>query len=419
VAPAAVEKPAVAAKTTVPAPAAAVAKRASEHMFDLCCKLSVTPAAAAKSKAAKPKKPDRAPVTESGAIADERAHFLAGLPVPATSPLAALEQTDDWKAHAAAMEDAWKRLMRRISIVDGWVASDLAPRVKPDLNLLYFFGGPDALHVMHFFPDAPSYLLCGLEPVGDVAPPEKLAPAEVDQALDSLRHALRTAIPASFFRTNEMGKDLRGKDIRGVMPIVYLFLARTRARMLEVHAIEIDPKGNVRDKPDGEEWGDGIPGVRVYFQREGKPPQMLAYVRIDLSDASLAKKPGFLAYARTFAPANGFLKAASFILHNKAFSTTRSFLLQNSAALLQDDSGIPYAAFRRTDWDFSYFGVYAAPRPPFSRSFQQDLADAFTTAGPPTQLPFLVGYRRITDSNLLLAVRRDASAAVPGRADAR
>jgi hypothetical protein len=349
----------------------------------------------------------RAPAPAS---ADQVARFLAGIPVDRASPLAALEATPQWKEHASGLDQDWKRLAERLGKMSEWSAAELGPAVARDASVLYFFGGPDFVSAQALFPDAKAYLLCGLEPVGEVAAPEKLQPSALQRSLENLRSSLRTEVMANFFRTYEMAHDLRATEVKGVLPILYLFLARGGARIDVVQRVEIDAAGALHEVIAGRPPGSGTPGVRIRFRREGhEAAQELYYFRVDLANEALRRNPGFLAFARTLAPANAFLKAASFILHNKLFTDARAFLLENSAAVLQDDSGIPFHAFQRSAWEFSCYGRYLQPRPPFQKAYQNDLAKAFA-ARPPGSLPFAVGYRKPSESNLLLALKKSSLA---------
>jgi hypothetical protein len=336
----------------------------------------------------------------------DRARFLAGLPVSPGSPLEALEARPEWKDHEAAMARAWPLLAGRLERAEAFEASSLAPLIQRDRKVIYFFGGPDAAHVVKLFPDAPAYLLAGLEPVGAVEAPEAMRFEEVHAAIDGLAVALKTIIEKSFFRTSDMGRDLRGKGIRGVEPVLMIFLARSGAEVLEATSFVIDSAGQAHDRGAHERMGPGVPGVRLRFRFPGRPAQELSYVSVDLLDDKLAAEPGFLTWARRFAPANGMLKAASFILHDRAFSRSRAFLLDACQAILQDDSGVPYRAYRKAgDWELTCFGPYQRPRDPFQGHLQPDLAEACGSQ-PRRPLDFIIGYRRLNDTALQLYARR-------------
>ena len=50
---------------------------------------------------------------------------------------------------------------------------------------------------------------------------------------------------------------------------------------------------------------------------------------------------GYLKFCQEFGRGDSLVKSASYLLHNPGFSDVRDFLLKNSAAILQDDTGIP------------------------------------------------------------------------------
>jgi hypothetical protein len=337
---------------------------------------------------------------------DEQARFLAGIHGTADAPLAALELTPRWRDHAVAMDAAWAKLSARLVVMQGWAVPELWPRIQGGLPLLYLFGGPDVANPITLYPDAPVYLLAGLEPVGRAPPPETLTPKALGDALDALQEALRSVVPAAFFRTIEMGRDLRGQAIVGVQPLVYLFLARSGARILTADRIEIDPLGFAQVVPAGRPWGTGLQGLRVRYQLPGRLVQELVYVQVDLGNDAMERTPGFAAYVQGLGPCNAMLKAASFILHDNRFSQSRELLLRSAATVLQDDSGLPFGAFKKGEWDFKVFGTYLVPKEPFQRHWQRELAKLFDAA-PPSPLPFRYGYRKgPEDSSLLFASKR-------------
>jgi hypothetical protein len=370
------------------------------------------PARAADGASAGPAAETSAGVTAAPAPStpDSRARFLAGLEVPVGDPLEALERTAEWRARAAQMAEAWSRMASRLEAMAAWSARELRPRIAPGLPLLYLFGGPDVSTPLALYPDAPLYVLAGLEPVGAVPPPEALAPRAVADGLDALHEALRSVVPSSFFRTHEMGRDLRGHEISGVLPLAYLFIARSGARILDAERIELDPLGFARPLGEDEAWGDGLRGLRVAFAFPGRATQQLVYVKVDLGNEALRAKGGFLRYVERLGPTNALLKAASFILHDNRFSRARDLLLASAVSLLQDDSGAPLRAFARKRWALTPFGTYLVPKEPFERNWQPELDRLFRDARP-APLPFTYGYRHgAAESNLLLAVRADAGA---------
>jgi hypothetical protein len=236
-----------------------------------------------------------------------------------------------------------------------------------------------------------------------------MAPAALDEDMRNLRSSLNSIIRLSFFKTNDMRDDLIRTELRGVLPLLYVFVARADGKLLEQTRVEIDAKGELKELGEKDKC-IGVPGVRLRIQRKGhEGTQDIYYFKHDVSDDVIRLGPGFLTFFKRYSPANSFLKAASFLLHRpKQFGLTRDFLLGNSRSILQDDSGIPFASLSKEKWNLTLFGTYLRPGPPFTSRLQPDMTEAFK-AGPVEPLPFLTGYRRTNESNLVLAVTRDAA----------
>jgi hypothetical protein len=97
-------------------------------------------------------------------------------------------------------------------------------------------------------------------------------------------------------------------------------------------------------------------------------------------------------------------------LHGSNFSKTRKFLLDHAQSIVQDDTGIPAAMFKKEEWDLRPYGAYLGPIEIFKHMYQPVLAQVFRQPRVP-KLEFGIGYRfRGYDSNLLLAVRRNTVA---------
>jgi hypothetical protein len=80
----------------------------------------------------------------------------------------------------------------------------------------------------------------------------------------------------------------------------------------------------------------------------------------------------------------------------------RNFLLNNSATIIQDDSGIPLRDYDPRRWRLFPFGRYAGPIAKFPGKYQPEYAELFQHSQP---IDFGIGYRwRPFESNLLLAV---------------
>lgn len=332
---------------------------------------------------------------------DSQARYLAGLP---DAGLPALEASPAFARHTKDLDANWKKLeARRLTPMRQWAEKEVWPRIDPTRNVLYFFGGPDAISVDVLYPQAPTLVLCGLERPGHLSPLDTLKPAELENALLSLRQTIRTTVDVSYFITDRMGGDMLRSPLKGVLPVLLLFLVRNGESILGATPVTLDEHGQLVELATP--TGPDPLGWRIQFQRPGGPVRQLFYWRLDLSDPIARKAPQFFTWLEALGPTNSFLKAASFILHDKRFSLALNHLVQHSASILEDDSGVPFKYLADGSWDLTLFGTYSPPRKLFQRHVQQEMIDAWK-AGPTVPLPFETGYKHSgPSSHLVLAVK--------------
>jgi len=140
--------------------------------------------------------------------------------------------------------------------------------------------------------------------------------------------------------------------------------------------------------------------VKIVFSDGSGPKQTLYYFSTNLADGSFDRS-GFSAFLTKLGPADTLIKSASYLLHNAHFASVRKLLLDHSATILQDDSGIPLAYFEPKKWRLQAFGHYAGPISIFANFYQPQMAALFQGANP---IEFGIGYRwRKNESNFLLA----------------
>lgn len=336
------------------------------------------------------------------ATADDTARFLAGLPPSANSPLAPLTKDPAWQQHARNFDSIFGREdSAKLSKVRAFAKEYLTE--KHD-TMLYMFSGPDFLYATSFFPNASTYVLAGLEPTGDIPLLTDLSHATIDGSLHNLEASMGSLLNLSFFITKNMKVQLHEGPIFGTLPILYVFLARTGKTIHEVSLVGLGTDGNfLKDEPSKGAHSiarSAAPGVKIVFSAGNGPKQTLYYFSTNLADGSI-ERSGFLAFCEKLGLADSFIKSASYLLHSGGFSKVRNMLLDRSATILEDDSGIPLAYFDRKKWRLQPFGHYVGPLNIFGRSYQPAMAELFRRATP---IDFGIGYRwRTNESNLLLA----------------
>lgn len=320
---------------------------------------------------------------------NDTARFLAGLPV--TGPLEPLTHDPAWQEHAAAINQAWTRKGRtQINPIRQWMTANAPDFHHTTDSAYYMFGGPDFLYASIFFPNASTYILAGLEPVGSV--PDIMAlPADTFAAdLVALRNSMNTILRFQYFITKDMRADLGRGNIGGTLPILYVFLARLGYTIDEVTYVT-----------------SPSPGVKITFSG-GEKPQTLYYFKTDLSGGNSA----FLRWCAARGPGVSLLKAASFLMHGDGFAGVRNFLLQNSRVIIQDDSGIPLRDFPK-GWSVACYGRYIPHKEEFAKYYQQDLAALYSQNPPPPPINFAFGYHWQRSDGLLMLATHGPQRALP------
>ena len=333
------------------------------------------------------------------ATVDDTAKFLAGMMPSADSPLAPLTQDAAWQRHARFFDSAFGQLeQRQISKIRAWADTNLA---APRPTMFYMFSGPDFLYANAFYSKASTYVLSALEPVGAVPDLSRLPRGGVASALHNVERSLGSILSFSFFITKDMKGDLQAGQISGTLPILYVFLARSGMTVKSVGPVALDSNGAAYFA--GENPGaNAVRGVRIIFAGSDGQEKTLYYFSTDLSNSGV-KASGFLKFCETLGPGNSLIKSASYQLHSGNFTTVRNFLLNNSATIIQDDSGIPLAYYSTTKWRLFPFGRYLGPIDKFPGTYQPSYAELFRRAQP---IDFGIGYRwRTHETNLLLSVR--------------
>jgi hypothetical protein len=148
---------------------------------------------------------------------NDAAHILAGMPPAADGPLARVAQDAGWKRHAKFFDAAWDKLdKRQLTKVRAWQTKNMP---NPSPVLFYMFSGPDFLYADAFFPKAGTYVLSGLEPIGQVPDIAEIPSRSLSGELRQLQTSLNSVMAYSFFITNNMRKQLRVGKINGTLPL--------------------------------------------------------------------------------------------------------------------------------------------------------------------------------------------------------
>jgi hypothetical protein len=334
--------------------------------------------------------------------ATDAARYLAGLSLPPGSPLAALTRDPRWIAHSMAMDAAFSKLdQRQLSNIRTWRAEFLAPATIFSRTCLYFFSGPDFLYADLLYPNCSTYVLVSLEPIDPIPELLSVPPALLQNTLQTIEVSLNTLVNFGYFQTQELHGYLQHSQLKGVLPIIFVFLARSGKEILNVDYISLTK--------------EGARGVKVSFLDPATGARkVLYYFSADLSDDGLKRSQEVLRFCNKLGPTNSFLKAASYLLHQNGFNIARNYLLRVSASILEDDSGIPFRYFTPESWTLRFFGSYTGPIDLFKNYYQPNLRQYYA-ASYPKPLTFPFGYQwNPRDATLIFAARRTSQGAPQG-----
>jgi hypothetical protein len=335
------------------------------------------------------------------ASATDVARYLAGMPVSEGSPLASLTRDPQWLVHSNAMNLSFaKAETRQLSNIRTWRASMLAPVIPANRVCLYLFGGPDFLYANVFYPDAPAYVLQGLETVDAIPDLLTLPLPALQGTLQNIEVSLNTALNFTYFETKDMRENFSRSELKGVLPILFVFIARSGLTIAKIDYVSLAPNGAIVDG-----FRTPVRGVRLLLDDpRSSREKSLYYFTADLANGAIS--PGILRFCSNLGPTNSLLKSASYLMHEDSFSTVRTLLLNVSASIVEDDSGIPVRSFTPDRWTLRFFGSYVGPIGLFKNFYQNDLYQDYGQNNP-KPLTFGFGYQiNRRSSNLIVAVRR-------------
>ena len=340
---------------------------------------------------------------------DDTARYLAGMPGNPGSPFTGLEQEKAWQEHRQLMDAAWARADEKlIRGLREFQQSELSSAPFDQNVLFYPFSGPDALTATLCFPKSPTYDLVALEPAGSLPTLAELQKKSAADYLSGIRTTVASELGKSFFVTREMDRQFRGQITDGLLIPMSLLLVRTGHTLLGYKYVRLDEQGKIVDRPGNAHVDSKYANKGFVFEFQAdsdKSIHRLYYLSLNLDNNHLKGNTGFLAYVKALPTHTTLLKATSYMTHHPEFSDIRDLVLDYSAAVFQDDSGIPYHFFDSAHWNVQLYGEYTKPYGSFAWLEQPDLRKAYLAGGvKPLTLRLGYGFGKVT-SNLLLAKR--------------
>ncbi len=326
-------------------------------------------------------------------IHDKIGKFLAGIELDNIGNQNSFD-ADKWSTHANQLKENWSKMeSSRLTPMSNWVNAKINPIINDTLPLVYPYSGPDFLHANYLFPDASSYTMMALEPIGDLPSFSTMKQVDMDNYLKNINRFLRDIYRRSYFITKNMEGDVDTSAVNGILPLLYVFIERSNYEILNVERIGLDVNGEI--VPKNQAASKKLDGVQFTIMQNGDSQQKeLVYWDCDISNSGFERTPELAKYLAKLSESNTFMKSASYLMHYSTFSDMREFVLDNSNAILEDDTGIPYNYFEPSEWNSYLYGKYTKPIADFQeRLWQEDLQFAYDSTDQYSgNLPFSLGY---------------------------
>ncbi|MCC6181601.1 MAG: hypothetical protein IT237_07190 [Bacteroidia bacterium] len=323
-----------------------------------------------------------------------------------------VKKSEDFKDFSKSFSKRWKSYdTTRIARLKNFRENEISKIVSNQSTLFYPFSGPDILHAQTFFPKADKYVMIGLEPVGSLPVFKKEETDSLESYFQKINTSLNAILKFSFFRTQSMKEDLKNEEVNGTLHLLCLFLKRTGNQLASIKPVIVDSLGQIEFVSTFEKLQKlktNTRGVEIKFNDINQTPNVLYYFSLNASDAGLKHNQNFSNYLKQMGEINTYLKGASYLMHKDYFSIIRQVILEQSKAIIQDDSGIAFHYFTesKVKWKYYFYGDYTKPIPMFAQHYQRDL-DSLSHLQGSKPLGFGIGYNfRDKNSNFMIAVKQ-------------
>ncbi len=343
---------------------------------------------------------------------NDMALWLAGIPQDKNGTYKKFENNQVWKDYSKNITEAFDKFKeQRVTKLTSFRKNYLKEVNENIKTLFYPYSGPDFINANIFFPKADTIIMIALEPVGNIPDFETFTEEKKSNYFNQMIASMSNVLDAGYFITSEMQEKYDNKSndsIKGVLPILYIFMAKSGCQIADVQRFTIDKLGkpvdslpNTVDLDNPEDTY--VSAVKIDYFKENKDSiKTLMYFSHNIREAKIKNNLEFITFLKNRTINTTYLKAASYL--NIWFETIRNVSLEKSDYILQDDSGIPIKYFKKSIWEIQLFGTYTRTLKMFKAYFQSDLRDMYKESKNTIALDFKTGYNgNFKKSNLQLA----------------
>jgi TonB family protein len=318
------------------------------------------------------------------------------------------------KPYAHAVSERWQMYQRRIGEpMRAWAGAEL--EASAGETVFYPFSGPDFPTVQQLYPDAGRYVLVANQRADPPPPLGRYSPQELSAFLAMFRAGWERFARLGFFLTKDLDADASQPGIRvGATGPLMAFAARAGYEVVAVDPVRLNAAGTDLEPAPGDRGSRGTwESVRITLAQDGRRV-LLDYVRVDLSDANLARHRASRAWIEEMGAHRTVLKSASHLPQHPQFSIVRNAIVSRAPSIFQDETGIEYELLARSH-AVALYGRFTRPHHLFPPGAQRSLALAYERQRSGAKpLGFRVGYEKEAGPSVQVAVRK-----TPMQAEAR
>ena len=338
--------------------------------------------------------------------------YLAGMEISEKSVLWPKTKEPRYLEHMKFMDNLWGMIEKEtIELIRPWRKKNI-PVVKRYGTAFYPLSGADIINLFTLFPDSRSYIMVAMEQPGEASILRDHGSRRLIDGLVSIERGIYFYGTCNYFQTKVMIQEMNNTLLPGTAPSLLIFMARLGCTIRQVENIAIDGSGSIvpltamNPVQSPEKL---INGIRIYFTvKGGVSVRELVYLSMRLEANSVNPATPEGKFFNRLRNVKTMLKSAVYILQDKRYEPLKNFILQKSALIVQDDSGILFRDFN-SGWDIKLFGTYnpVLNLPGCNVQKQDDLALRYQKQSLP--LPFNFGYGILLGpgkSNLMVAKRK-------------
>lgn len=264
-------------------------------------------------------------------------------------------------------------------------------------KLVYPFSGADAVTAMTLFPRV-EHLILVAEQWPEYLAGGRAAPGQAAKECATMSYFARYG----YFRTH----DLEGKNSvkpRFIKLLLYS-MALSDAKVNSMEYLVVRPDGVAVAHPSAQ--GIKPDGLRLMVTQAQGRQIKLDYVRMDLSNNGLHPGKPMHAFMSSQMDDTVLIKSASHLLQKPYFSALAQLILERSAHLVQDETGLDIEPFRQV-FNIRSYGKFHAPHPLWHNSASGQRLIRYLQDQPSLEpLPFTIGYEKPSGSVLLVGSRK-------------